>query len=119
VSHLLALVAPSNYLRLLAKDVQEVAMNEATLDEVYPFKAEALHACSFLCNAYLHSVAHTNTDSASSEDPSELSFRRGEVLDILTKSDLWWEARNSQGRKGSQSFVYRSMLPSWRTEPLH
>jgi hypothetical protein len=45
-------------------------------------------------------------DTASSEDPTELSFKKGEVLDILTKSDLWWEARKLDGSKGSQFFHF-------------
>lgn len=52
------------------------------------------------------SIAHTITDTASSEDLTELSFKKGEVLDILTKSDLWWEARKSDGTEGSQSFRF-------------
>lgn len=40
-------------------------------------------------------------DNASSEDPRELSFKKGETIDILTKSDQWWEARKATGQKGS------------------
>lgn len=41
------------------------------------------------------------TDIASTEDPTELSFKKGETLEILTNSDLWWEARKADGTKGS------------------
>lgn len=46
-------------------------------------------------------VAHFFTDIASTEDPTELSFKKGETLEILTNSDLWWEARKADGTKGS------------------
>jgi hypothetical protein len=41
-------------------------------------------------------------DTASTDDSTELSFKKGEILDILTKSDLWWEARKLDGTKGSE-----------------
>lgn len=103
-AHRISLVAPSNYLELLVTDNAAVngtsQITEPAL-EVYPFKAEALHTCPSSIYTPIHYLTHVTVDTASSEDPSELSFRQGEVLDILTKSDLWWEARNSRGRKGS------------------
>lgn len=42
------------------------------------------------------------TDTASPDDPTELTFRKGEILEILTKSDLWWEARKADGAIGSE-----------------
>ncbi|KAF9459215.1 hypothetical protein BDZ94DRAFT_1054728 [Collybia nuda] len=64
-----------------------------TVQEVYPYKAEALHSY--------------NGDS---EDPSELSFKKGDVLDILTKSDQWWEARTASGKKGIAPSNYLRLL---------
>ncbi|RXW21352.1 hypothetical protein EST38_g4502 [Candolleomyces aberdarensis] len=37
---------------------------------------------------------------ASSEDPGELPFKKGEMLDILDRSGKWWEARRADGRAG-------------------
>lgn len=103
-AHHISLVAPSNYLVLLITD--NVAVNESSqitefAPKIYPSKAEALHTCPSSIYTPIHYFTHVIVDTASPEDLSELSFRKGEVLDILTNSDLWWEARNSQGKNGS------------------
>jgi hypothetical protein len=41
------------------------------------------------------------TDQAASDDPGELAFRKGEILEVLDRSGKWWEARRSDGRSGS------------------
>ncbi|GAA6062374.1 hypothetical protein JCM10212_003183, partial [Sporobolomyces blumeae] len=38
--------------------------------------------------------------SASPDDPNEISFAKGEVLDILDNSGKWWQARKSDSTKG-------------------
>jgi hypothetical protein len=43
-------------------------------------------------------------DTGTPEDPTELSFKKGEVLDVFNKSDQWWEARTADGKEGSKSF---------------
>lgn len=111
-------VAPSNYLREIstvpmtltsATSTTMESGNAATVkpesqaEEFYPYKAEALYACECPISTSLEplfSIEHA--DSGSSDDPRELSFRKGEILDILTKSDMWWEARKSDGTKGSE-----------------
>lgn len=45
-------------------------------------------------------------DTASPDDPTELSFKKYEILDILSKSDLWWEARKADGTQGSKFDVF-------------
>lgn len=40
-------------------------------------------------------------DHAASDDPGELAFKKGEILDVLDRSGKWWEARRSDGRSGS------------------
>ena len=40
------------------------------------------------------------TDSASPDDPNEISFAKGEILDILDNSGKWWQARKTDGTKG-------------------
>ncbi|KAJ2926222.1 hypothetical protein H1R20_g10869, partial [Candolleomyces eurysporus] len=37
---------------------------------------------------------------AASDDPGELPFKKGEMLDILDRSGKWWEARRADGRAG-------------------
>ena len=44
-----------------------------------------------------------NIDSASADDPNEISFSKGEVLDIIDKNGKWWQAKKADGTVGSES----------------
>jgi hypothetical protein len=49
-------------------------------------------------------------DQASPDDPNEISFVKGEILDILDKSGKWWQARKSDGAVGSK-YPFNSKNP--------
>ncbi|KAI8368103.1 uncharacterized protein BYT42DRAFT_521781 [Radiomyces spectabilis] len=49
----------------------------------YPERVKALHA-------YI----------ANPDDPTELSFAAGEILEVADQTGNWWQARNSQGQTG-------------------
>jgi hypothetical protein len=74
-------------------------------------RAQAMYACKsmvFLRSLYVW-VDDVFVDTASTSDPSELSFKRGEFLEILDRSGKWWEARKQDGEKGSElgfSFLF-------------
>ncbi|BGP14629.1 Transmembrane osmosensor [Rhodosporidiobolus nylandii] len=38
--------------------------------------------------------------SASPDDPNEISFAKGEILDVLDNSGKWWQTRKSDGSRG-------------------
>ncbi|KAJ7503836.1 hypothetical protein B0H11DRAFT_1625530, partial [Mycena galericulata] len=44
---------------------------------------------------------------ASPDDPDEISFSRGEVLDIIDKQGRWWLIQNAEGLVGSASVPSR------------
>lgn len=52
-------------------------------DSNYMYKAKALYAYS-----------------ASADDPNEISFAKGEVLDIIDKNGKWWQAKKADGTIG-------------------
>lgn len=58
-----------------------------------------IHPYSLLLNFYL---SPTPPDTGAPDDSTELSFAKGEVLDILTTSEQWWDARTMDGRKGGK-----------------
>lgn len=42
-------------------------------------------------------------DTASTDDPNEISFAKGDILEILDKNGKWWQARKADGSVGSKS----------------
>jgi len=44
----------------------------------------------------------TCIDTGSADDPNEISFAKGELLDILDKQGKWWQAKKSDGTVGSE-----------------
>lgn len=40
-------------------------------------------------------------DTASTDDPNEISFAKGEIMDIIDKNGKWWQARKEDGSLGS------------------
>jgi len=70
--------APSNYLKLVS------GPDTNSVDELeYNYKAKALY-----------------TYQADPDDPNEISFRKGDILDIADRSGKWWQARTSDGQTG-------------------
>jgi SHO1 osmosensor len=59
----------------------------------YAYKARALYAYK-----------------ASPDDPAEISFAKGEILDIVDNNGKWWQARKEDGATGSECFVIPLLL---------
>jgi hypothetical protein len=72
-------------------------------------KARALYSCESRNNLFclrwsltdlIFSSLRVCIDSASPDDPNEISFTKGEILDILDNSGKWWQARKTDNTKG-------------------
>ncbi|THH33396.1 hypothetical protein EUX98_g786 [Antrodiella citrinella] len=48
--------------------------------------------------------------NASSEDPNEISFAKGEILDIIDKQGKWWQAKKSDGTVGIAPSNYLQII---------
>lgn len=74
--------------------------------ESYAYRAKALYACEFL--PFLHlSISYTLPDTANPEDPNEISFAKGELLEIVDKQGKWWQAKKADGTSGSEHLSLR------------
>lgn len=57
-------------------------------------------------------------DTQSPDDPNEISFNKGELLDIMDTQGKWWQAKKSDGTVGSELnsdsfylFTYQHLFP--------
>ena len=48
---------------------------------------------------------YTTADTASPDDPDDLSFSRGDILHIIDNADIWWRAETEDGTRGSMSYL--------------
>lgn len=62
------------------------------------------------------------SDTASPDDPNEITFAKGEILEILDKNGKWWQARKSDGTVGSESclvFVHKTLADTGASQLHH
>lgn len=64
---------------------------------------------------WLWNLANTFIDQGSPDDPNELSFEKGETIDILDKRGNWWQARKADGSTG----IVPSNYVSWNYYDTH
>ena len=76
------------------------AVNAAPSPDTYIYKAKALYTCEYILPLFCARLDFFS-DSASPDDPSEISFTKGEILDIVDKQGKWWQARKADGALGS------------------
>jgi len=48
----------------------------------------------------MYSDADVDSDTASLDDPNEISFAKGDLLDISDTMGKWWQARKADGTTG-------------------
>lgn len=75
----------------------------------YKEKIQALHACKYQVvqyyNIYINCIyiyiyIIFLLDQANPDDPNELSFAKGESLEIVDRNGNWWQAKKSDGSVG-------------------
>ena len=76
---------------------------ETSLDDGAIYKAKALYSCEYHIQPWCGFFAKPITDGASSDDPNEISFQKGEIMEIIDKQGKWWQAKKSDGTIGSKS----------------
>jgi hypothetical protein len=110
-------VIPSNCIRIVDRqqlaefsNVQTVERHQPTRSSIVsdlpepPFKARALYACMSSQSPFLRMImlilTITAADIANPDDPKEISFAKGENLDIINIRGKWWEAQKEDGTSG-------------------
>jgi len=67
------------------------------------YKAKALYACTLSSETFwIRLLTRSCADTGSADDPNEISFAKGELLDIVDKQGKWWQAKKSDGTVGSE-----------------
>ncbi|KAJ7070542.1 hypothetical protein C8F01DRAFT_1244278 [Mycena amicta] len=61
-------------------------------------------------NDYLYKAKALYSYAASADDPNEVSFTKGELLDILDKQGKWWQAKKADGSVGIAPSNYLQLI---------
>ncbi|KAF7307456.1 Osmosensor protein [Mycena indigotica] len=67
------------------------------------------HASILNCWRYYFTYPST-PDTAAADDPNEVSFTKGEILDILDKQGKWWQAKKADGSVGIAPSNYLQLI---------
>ena len=82
-------------------DFSAVPPNYLLLEEASPVcRARALYTCELSLSIFKLQL-NLFIDTASADDPTEISFAKNELLDILDKEKDWWAVRKKDGTLGS------------------
>ncbi|KIJ08472.1 hypothetical protein PAXINDRAFT_18396 [Paxillus involutus ATCC 200175] len=84
----------------------------------YPVLRNPYPVLSFPCitaqapeqESYLYKARGLYSYNASPDDPNEISFTRGEILDIVDKQGKWWQAKKFDGTIGIAPSNYLQIL---------
>jgi hypothetical protein len=88
-------------------------------EQPYSYRAKALYNCEclriglgwFACQLHRRLLTLVVIDTASADDPNELSFQKGELMDIVDNSGKWWQAKKADGTTGSEYHSCNLTLP--------
>ncbi|CAO3634279.1 unnamed protein product [Mucor fragilis] len=99
---------PEFYSEKLNNESRQSQLNSATLNRaLYPLNSTtsvntiaAIQKPSLGPIEYTEKVQALHAYNASAQDPNELSFEKGEILEIVDRKGNWWQARKSNGAIG-------------------
>ncbi|CAK5264822.1 unnamed protein product [Mycena citricolor] len=60
--------------------------------------------------SYLYKAKALYAYTASSDDPNEISFNKGDIMDILDKQGKWWQAKKADGSIGIAPSNYLQII---------
>jgi len=76
-----------------ASNPDQPSLQAQTQPDTYLYKAKALYAYT-----------------ANAEDPTEISFAKGEILDIVDKQGKWWQSKRADGSTGIAPSNYLQII---------
>jgi len=59
---------------------------------------------------YLYRAKALYSYGASADDPNEISFAKGEILEIIDKQGKWWQAKKADGTVGIAPSNYLQII---------
>jgi SHO1 osmosensor len=71
-----------------------------------------MYDCRFSVYTADKGLTMTLPDSAVPDDPTEISFQQGEILDVLERQGVWWQVKKGDGSVGSKSPFFYKYNPS-------
>ncbi|CEP14448.1 hypothetical protein [Parasitella parasitica] len=100
---------PEFYSEKLHNESRQSQPNSATLNNRAPYPLHSTTSVNTIAAIqkppsgpveYTEKVQALHAYNASAQDPNELSFEKGEVLEIVDRKGNWWHARKNNGAIG-------------------